>query len=613
MDLILYSKVPFTKEYNVVVNDWTIKTGNTKTALQLLLDDRKYTTFSNIDYYLTFPSGQIIIDKAIYNGNYVITEYNIVNYLSFNIYESTVRHQGVIPQTIYVGCKAKGEYLPYTVYAFVDKISMVNDCYVIDYTIDYMHTYMTQIANIRSHVIRWNQQKYYNRTGTLKYPKLSSDYSYKSISDFNILSLNSDQDNTLGEWNVYSRYYLLVQFQFYKLGLQGEKTDRFVTVYSIEMTDSDTPSLDFYSINDQIKIGNYLFLNQGTLQIIPNYYYEIMHVYIIPSQMINSAEFTPYVDYTLTGLVIDGNPNRNLKFGTVSYANDFYYSFKNNQFNTTESNLQHIISIGTFEKQVPFEFDNDNLTNFYYLKWYITGYDIDLVFRYKDNSINIISNFEYQYPYSVDNATANQLARFTRSYNEQQLDLKGAKVATGMVTGILGGAASIAMGAATGGASTALTAMGGGGSIIGSIVNTIFSAEDLRLQRDKNNARLYTNNSMATKSLNNIFNILYGIICLSIRTGDIYDKDMNSYKSIINFDDVNYEIEDSGFICDFMMDYDTLMNNTEAESKVLYFKGNETTIDGYFDNETNQILTAIFNKGFKLYNSQNYTKINKIV
>lgn len=612
MDLILYTKVPFTKEYNVVVNDWTIKTGNTKTALQLLLDDRKYKTFSGIDYYMTFPSGQIILDKAIYNGDYVTTEYNNVNYLSFSIYESTVKHQSAIPQTIYVSCKTKGEYLPYNVYAFVDKISMVNDCYVIDYTIDYMHTYMTHIANIRTHVIRWNQQRYYNRTGTLKYPKLSSDYSYKSIADLELYKLNDYSTSTLTTWsNVYSRYYLLIQLQFYKLGLQGEKTDRFIKVYNVEMTDGNSST--FYSILDQIKIGNYIFLNQGTWQIISGYHYEIMHVYIIPSQMIISGDYIITVEQTINGLTIDGVANRILKFGTVEYTNQYLYHFKNKQFDTTETNLQHLISIGTFEKQVPFEFNNNNLENFYYLNWWIDSFDIDLVFRYKDNSINILSNFEYQYPYSVDNATANQLARFTRSYTDQQLDLKGAKVATGMVTGILGGAASIAMGAATGGASTALTAMGGGGSIIGSIVNTIFSAEDLRLQRDKNNARLYTNNSMATKSLNNIFNIMYGIICLGIKTGTFYDYDNVQYNSIINFDDVNYEIEDSGFICDFMMDYDTLMNNTEAESKVLYFKGNETTIDGYFDNDTNQILTAIFNKGFKLYNAQNYNKINKIV
>lgn len=608
MNLVLYSNIPFTKEYNVVVNNATIKLGYTETALDILLRNNIYTTFSNIDYYLTFPSGEIIIDKATYtsNGDTLILEYNKCNYIAFQIYESGIRHSSYDPVIEYYNSKTKVDYLPFKVYAFIDSINLVNDCYVIKYSIDYIHTYMAHIKSIRSHVIRYSNQSYVvDSNGTKAYPKLASNFSYKSNMPLKIQTITDQNDHLLKDWSAYSRYYLMVQLQFYKLGLQGEKTDRFVVCFNMEMTDPNNTT--YYALKDQIAIGDFLFLSQGSLAFTSGgqtYYYEIMHVYIVPNQIITSAYDTgSATTWTFNNITIAGyGSNLIIKFKSINYSGTFKYYLDSLQFTKFNNKYKHVISLGTFSNQIPYEFHNDNMVNYFYIDWQLDDYNLDCVLRYEDKIVNILKDFEYEYPYSVDNATANQLARFTREYTEKELNLKGAKIATNMVTGIVGGAGSIALGVATGGAGAVLGAMGGAGSIIGTTINTIFSAEELKLQREKNNAKLYTNNSMSAVSMNNKLNIMYGIIAY------IVDPDY-----IINEQDVNTEIQDSGFICDFVVDKDIIMNNLETSDKnPTYVKFNETTINGLFDNDTNQILTAIFNKGFKFYDVASWSYINKI-
>lgn len=606
MDLKLYRDVPFTKDYNVVVNDWTIGTGKTKTALETLLSTKHYTTFSNIDYYLTFPTGQIMLPKSSFDSNdYLNAEYNQINYISFTLYESGTQHLVPPTQVTYYNGRGKGEYLPFNIYAFVDKMTLGNECYIVDFTIDYIHTYMSQIKHIKGHVIRWSEQSYYiDSNGSIKYPKLACDYNYKSL-DGNIYKYYDPTTKTFkNDFSSY-KFNAIVQIQLYDLNAQGEQNNREIILTKVWASDQNGVIND--DLDGTIVDLNFLFLHQGDSNYkILNKFYQIMHIYFINDKIINT---TISITSTTSWLnALGTNQSLNIDKINTQTINTTYF-FKNEQYTSTLANLQNIKSFGTMAHQIEFQFDNNNLVNKIDLISIFDGFSFNIYMKYKDITVNITSDFEIFYPYTVDDASAREIDKFNRQYNDRQLDLKEGKTTIGLIGGAIGSVVSIGAGVVAG---SILGAVAGTGGLIGTIINGLFASEDIKNQREKNNAQLYATNSMSVISADNFLNVYYGLVFNFLNNSTFADG-QTTYDSIINFTDVNNEIADMGFKTDFVIDFIYLMNNTEAFNNPLYIKLSDTHIDGYFDNDTNQILTAIFNKGFKYYNIKNYNDINRIV
>ena len=612
MDLKLYSNIPITKDYNVVVNNATIHNGETLTAFEKLLSSKLYDTISNIDFYLTFPTGQLILDKdSLDSDNHLLKQYNFCNYIEFQLYENDITMTNPPANTEYYLSYQKGNYLPFKVYAFIDNLKLMNDVYILNYTIDYMHTYMRHIVKMESHIIRYNQQYYVRyKTGASLYPKLKSPLDYKSI-DGNVFKYYDNTAKVFKTTFTDYKFGAIVQLQLYNLSQQGEQTEREIILTDVCATQYSSGSWTIINndLNGLISTLNFLFLHQGdSAYQINNKYYQIMHIYFINNQLVDNT----LLQETFLKQWQD-------VFGTGKYLTIFKidnqtitqkYIFSNKQYTTTKSQLSHILSFGTMGHQIPFEFENDNLINKIEIISLFDGFSFNMFLKYKETTINITSDFEIFYPYTVDDASAREMDKFTRYYNENQLQLTMYKSGANVILGTIGGAASMAAAAATGGASAAIMGIGGAGSIVGSFTNFLFTAEDTKQKREKNNAQLYQTSTMSVASVDNFLNVYYGIVFMFMNNSTFADGNTN-YDAIINFDDVNREIKDLGFVCNFKIDKDILFNNLETDN-VLYFKFNDTHINGYFDNDTNEILTTIFNKGFKLYNTYNYLTINNL-
>lgn len=627
MNIVLYENCILTPAYREVF-DTVRKYGNfKKTAFAQYLETLSQLSLTIQNQYLQ-DSGILRLPIGYQDSNYEVDHF-LLNYAPYmyNYMKVTMEFKQLRPSDgSNIGTFDRIGYVER--YYFISNITISNNIAIIQYNVDYWHTYRHALGGIKALGIpsqsnySEDQYKFTTRYGYLTSSKIVNysptnfklhfykppmEYTGNNGINFKSLALDSEPRGC----------YLIVTMSRYKTSNSGEYSQRRVDtfiVYLAEAYNSDSKEFSrihySHSLNhndtdysDYVSILNELLLKSSD----PNgvfgknddgfKYYEIISAYAVPTTMASAGAnrpleysdtyryYTDYIQYNDVYLILQNfEAIMDMNMALIGTAFDIRKWYITNDFKN--------YAVGLFSYVVPLKPNGNDVE--VSLKITSTTYQIGIYLNVQNTLYDITDQLEIKLPIQVSDASTMALAQLNRQLEktilENQKIQAGIDLARSEVKSVSGIVSGVSQSILTGG-------VGGIGSMITGIAETGLSIGDFEVKKDNinaklnaNSAKVYTSNKGMQVGGNGGVNAYYGLILLSINA----DNDVEVENAIKAF----------GYDCSEIVNVDQILNlaDTVAErEKYNVVKFIDVTVYGSFPQNVGMILESILKNGVKIW------------
>lgn len=646
MNIVLYENCILTPAYREVF-DTVRKYGNfNKTAFAQYLETLYHLSLTIQNQYLQ-DSGILRLPIGYQDSNYEV-DHGLLNYAPYmyNYMKVTMEFKQLRPSDgSNIGTFDRIGYVER--YYFISNITISNNIAIIQYNVDYWHTYRHALGGIKTKMIpsssNYSEGQYIfkSRYGFLTSSKIV-DYSptnfklqfYKPPLEYtgnNQLKINKLKDNTSYQNNT--RGYLIVKMSLFKTAGSGVMTERKNKVFVLHyreydpmephgMTPSETTfsSAPLYEYN-YTNVLNLLVLKSSTQKIgFPNdtdypqdYYYQITEAFFVPESMAsytyNNIEYKPFdapanpiyfstlyleeLDRVLLYDVSRIVGQYTMIDPTYPTQGNLHFIGSNVVLNEgfIDNNFK-LLGIGLYTHIISLT-PNGNPIN-YKISFSASDFDIKIYIHVQNTITEITDDLQVNIPISSDSADVTALNRITRSINNSILENKKEKAlisrdieGIGSVANVLNGASGLLLSHGISGYGSMLKGLAGL-SAYDDIAN--IEVEDIENKFILNNAKVYTSNKGLVVSNSGETNAFYGLITVEINA----DNDTEVERAINAF----------GYNCSEIVNIEqilTLDDTVADREKYNVVKFADVTVHGSFPQNVGKVLETILKNGVKIW------------
>lgn len=578
MKITLYKNCCLTKQYVNVLAKGPKVAGNPNSSPFLLYLNSLSKLVIDIDKTYMENSGTLVFDyeftdtSNIYDYNYMKVEFETSN-------EVTIVR-----------------------YCFIDSIRLRNELVYLSYSEDIWHSYSDSIMGFNPCALVSSRLKDEYDDLDLISTGLKLDYN-----SFNGLNLDTLYDST-----VNSKFYFIVEFQFYNLSAQFEPTDMRTLYLLIRNNDRTATTIeDVSSILESLVY----YMKSGTIKYFNTtnyYYYNVGKMYLVPSGFnVNYVSSTDVQFYT------DNNHN-------VEICKGFVLQNSLLSINVTEqiSIDYKTIGIGTLQHQIPVIYNKLSNTVDVLIRIQTSNFGITITMDCEGQMVDITEDYSLEYPVQSITAAEYKQGLIAKKFREIELGMSIVGTLLGVNTlfatstsnswktfkSAYGGSISSGEGSdASIGMGTADLAIGLNKQMNENFEGVWKASESIfskGLKLSYMNLALYsTMNGVTGIKYNNLVNSLFGLI--------IYSKNSNNDKlvkdAINNYGyNVAYVIDNSNFANLKLQDANYFQTLEEPINyNVLEFNG--ANVYGKFSNNIANALNKILNNGIKIWYKEDFS------
>lgn len=498
--------------------------------------------FYNFTSELTYyeNSGELIFER---DYNFKIYDYNYMR-----VYEKDELNRIIL-----------------TRFCFVNKIECKNGCVYLSYEEDIWHSYYREIKGIQtSYLERSRVCNYLNFIPSIK--ELNKEYDGNN----NLILTSLSYPN----FPNIIRMYMLVEIQLYDLVSATEEKDNREILYAIIRYSSQSYASTFGQLETNCRI---LMENMAT-QKIRNHNYEIGNVYAIPQDLLNeSNDFSTSEETLFSSLYM--KVGLSSAYSVVKTGN-IINNYKN-------------IFLGTYDNNI--KLINNGTTIDYTIVYSMCSAGISLKLNCMNQILDLTNSFKYEIPFQ--SLLSQEYAQRKISYELEKNNLEANKNlrASDEVYSFISGIQNLAK----------LNIAGGAKGIFDTFYNNPFGKWAKEGAKEEFiNAPKYSNSKGNISNLNNICNILYGLVIGKIEP----DNNYFVKNCVDNFGFKVYEFVDyEKFNAIFNRSY-IVSRNANYD----YVKFSTINVYGSFPNDIADKLNEILSTGIKIwymptFDDDNYT------
>lgn len=544
MIITLYKNCILSDSYSEVFNVHTVDVNN-KTCHDRYLDTLEHYVVNAPNVYVP-QSGRITVELNLNGDAYQF------NYM-----------------------KLENEDNGFKRFCFIDSINVVNSLAIINYTEDVWSNYAPDMKIRKSLLTRSRIIDY----GSYQIPFYSPGMDYQGNNALVIKEVFEKEGTT-------QNVKMICQLQLYKLGQQGEATERIVMeAFIISKVRVGGNEVWRYETTVSGAISNFIdTIKLSTTQQISfndqTYYFEIYNMMVVPSTFNISVDIesgaTPIQIYS------EGNATYYFKIfqeGFYGSSNEIVWT----NSKTLPTNFKQFM-IGTMGKA--YDIVQNGTSIEVKVGYYSSMTSFSLFLSIQNQIYEITSDFAFEIPITVQSADVTQqqaTAREIAKFNAEMNIAKGSMKIAGGIQQAVGGGMMIATGIPQGiiqGGNDIITAQS---NITGGIMDVIGASKQLEIA----NRSIYTTNKGISVSNNASLNAEYGIVIYEINPDNEIEVQAN--------------IDNAGYVVNEIVDnlFDTQTTGVANKYNVMQF--DYVNLYGKFSQRVADVLREILNNGFKIW------------